>query len=128
MGARRRLARHVPLVGEVDGRLYQGVRGDQPLPPALVRPERAPGLAQGLAPLRRGLGVDEVGEALDTGQIELAVLEGAAGELAGLRQPAALSRRAPRARPHDGPAAVHLQLRHVLAGLALGAREPKYRP
>ena len=56
-----------------------------------------------LAPLRLGLGVDQVGQALDRGEVELAVLERAAGELARLRRPQALdARRAPRA-PRRSP-------------------------
>ena len=90
---------------------------EQPLPPALVEPAQRPlGLAQRLAPLRRRLGIDQVGEALDAGEVQLAVLEGATRELAGLRQPAALD---PADRLehglHHGAAAVHLQLGHVLA-------------
>ena len=50
----------------------------------------------GLPALRFGLGADQIGQALDRGEIELAVLEGAARELAGLRRPQALDRaRAP---------------------------------
>jgi len=41
-------------------------------------------LAQGLAALSLGLGGGEVGDRLGLGQVELAVEEGAAGELAGL--------------------------------------------
>ena len=51
-------------------------------------------LRQRLTPLRLGLGIDEIGEALDLGEIELAVLEGAARELAGLGEPHAGERRA----------------------------------
>jgi hypothetical protein len=44
--------------------------------------ERATDLAEGLPALRLGLGVDQVGDALGLGQVQLAVLEGAARELA----------------------------------------------
>ena len=68
----------------------------------------------------------QVGEAFDRGQIELAVLEGAAGEFAGLGRAQALDRaeRGQRRRDHRA-AAVQLQLGHVLAGLALRRRKPQ---
>ena len=46
--------------------------------------ERALQLPQRLPPLALRLRHDQVGEALDRGEVELAVLEGAAGEFAGL--------------------------------------------
>ncbi len=46
--------------------------------------QRAIHLLQGLAPLLVGLGGDQVGDSLGPGEVELAVLEGAARELAGL--------------------------------------------
>ncbi len=48
--------------------------------------QRAAQLAQRLATLGLGLGVDQVGNALGLGQVQLAVLEGAARELARLGQ------------------------------------------
>ena len=45
-----------------------------------------------MAPLRLGLCGDQIGKAFDRGQIQSAVLERAAGELARLRQPAAIDR------------------------------------
>ena len=126
-GLADRIARHIRLVGEVDRRLHQRRGRDHALPPARVYlAERPFGLAQGLAPLCRGLGVDQVGQALDAGEVELAVLEGATGELAWLRQPAALDA-ADRLEHglHHGAAAVHLQLGHVLPGLAPGRSEPQ---
>ena len=55
------------------------------------------------APLRLGLGARQVGQALDRGEVEPAVLEGAAGELARLRRPQARRAcRAPRA-PRRSP-------------------------
>ena len=47
-------------------------------------------LGQGLTPLALGLGVDEIGDALGLGQVELAVFKGAARELTRLGQPQAL--------------------------------------
>ena len=57
--------------------------------PVLVEPvQRAIHLLQRLPPLRRRLGRHEIGDALGLGEVELAVLEGAARELAGLGQAA----------------------------------------
>ena len=54
--------------------------------PALIDgcSERTSALAERLATLTLSLGVHEVGKAFGLGQVELAVLEGAAGEFAGL--------------------------------------------
>ncbi len=82
-------------------------------------------MPQGLAALRFGLGVDEVGEAFGFGEVELAVLEGAAGELARLGGPQALDRRQGAENPLDHrPSAMNLQLGHVLAGKTCGSGEP----
>ena len=68
------------------------------VPPGLgAIAEQAAHLLERLPALRLGLGADQVGQRLDLGEIELAVLEGAAGELARLRQPQA--RRSGRAPP-----------------------------
>ena len=66
--------------------------------------QRALRLAQGLAPLGRGLGGDQVGDALGRGQVEPPVQEGAAGELAGLGGPRAERRPAPPPRRRSRPA------------------------
>ena len=59
--------------------------GDQALPPVFIDLiERALRLAQSLAPLRRRFRVDQIGETFDPRQVELAILERAAGKLAGL--------------------------------------------
>ena len=50
-----------------------------------ARAEQSLHLPQRLAPLHFRLGVDEIGDAFGGGQIELAVLERAPGEFAGLR-------------------------------------------
>ena len=50
-------------------------------------PNRPAKLPERLAPLGLGLRADQIGEALDPGEVELAVLEGAAREFAGLRRP-----------------------------------------
>ena len=77
-----------------------------------------------LAALRLGLGADQIGQPLDRGEVELAVLERAARELARLRRPQAFD--PPERTEHRGDhraAAVQLQLGDVLAGLAVRARE-----
>ena len=93
--------RHVGLVREVDPRLDQRQRLDQPRAPHLRLSRQASvELAKRLAALRLGLRIDEVGKSLDGGQVDAAVREGAARELARLRQTEARrGRRAPPARP-----------------------------
>ena len=66
-------------------------------------PSRPLSCAERLPALRLGLGADQVGQALDRGQIELAVLERAAGELARLRRPQALDPRRARPAPRRSP-------------------------
>jgi hypothetical protein len=83
-------------------------------------------LAKRLAALGFRFGPDQIGEPLDLGKVEAAMLEGAAGELTGLC--GAQSRQPPQrhqSRCNDRPAAMQLQLRDVLAGFAMGRREPK---
>ena len=78
------------IVGVFDvGEIEQSVDGGGGLQEAFpdrvgLAAQRAAGDPHRLAALRRSLGVDEVGETLDLGQIELAVLEGAEREFAGL--------------------------------------------
>ena len=90
--------------------------------------QRAIHLLQRLAPLLVGLGRDQIGDALGFGEVELAVLEGAAGEFAGLGQPAhiQLPNRLERS-GDDGAATVQVQLGHHLAGLAVGRFEPHHQ-
>ncbi len=122
-----RFCRHVALVGEVDGGLDLRQRFDGLGPPGLgAVAEQAAHLLERLPALRLGLGADQVGERLDLGEVELAVLEGAAGELARLRQPQPLDPAERRQhRGDDRVAAVELKLHHVLAGLAAGAGKPE---
>ena len=114
------------LVGKVDRRLGVGQRRDQRLPPALAqRPQLAIQLAQGLAPLRFGLGVDEIGETLGLGQVELAVVEGAPRELSGGGRAKAGERRQRRhQRPDDGASTVDVEFHDVLAGEAARRGKP----
>ena len=73
------------FVREIDLGFDQSRRLDQLAPPAFIdRAQRASALAERLAALALGFGVHEVRQALGFGQVELAVLEGAAGEFARL--------------------------------------------
>ena len=73
--------------------------------------------------MRRGLGGDQVGETLRRGEIELAVQEGAAGELAGLGEPEAELPQRGKERGDDGAAAMDMEFRHILARDAARRRE-----
>ena len=77
------------LVGEIHRRLGPGQCRQQVAAPGFALPaEGAVELAQGLAALGRGLGLHQVGDGFGLGQVELAVVEGLAGEIPG---PAGLS-------------------------------------
>jgi len=127
---RHSLFRDVVLVGKIDAGLDQSERLDQPLARglgpiaehALEVPERLPAL--GL-----GFGCDQVGEALDRGQVHAAVLERAAGEFARLggAETFELAERRQHGSDHRAPA-MHLQLGDVLAGLTVRRREPERQP
>ena len=76
---------HVLLGREVDLGFEPGQRAEQRRAPAVIEPaQRAIELAQRLARLRPGLGIDQIGEALHRGEIEAAVQECAPRELARL--------------------------------------------
>ena len=114
------------LVGKVDGGFEMGKGAEAKRAPILVEAmQRTIHLLQRLAALLIGLGGDEVGDGLGLGEVELAVLERAARELAGLGQAAEakLGDRVERAGDH-GAAAMQVQLGHGLAGLAVGRLEP----
>ena len=119
--------RHIGFVGKIDPRLDQGQRLDQSPPPRLgAVADQAFELTKGQAALRLRFGGDEIGQALDRREIEPAILEGAAGELAGLGRPAALDHRQRIEHAgNDRLAAVKLQLGDVLAGLAVRRRKPQ---
>ena len=123
------VVRHVALVAEIDGRLDQRAGPHQLAAPALVElRQRAAHLAQRLAPLCLGLGIDEIGKALDLRQIQLAVVKGAAGELAGLGETA--PGLPPEHGQHafdDGRAAVQVEFGHVLARLGARRGEPQHQ-
>ena len=85
------------------------------------------GLPQGLAPLRRRLGRDQVGDALRGREVQLAVQEGAAGELPRLGRAGAGGDQGLRhAGDHRRPA-VQVQFRRILAGVAARPGEPEHQ-
>ena len=82
------VADYIRLVGEIDPGLDQRQRLDQLLPPGLgTIAEQSLQLPHRLPALRLRVGIDQIGQPFDCGQVELAVLEGAAGEFPRLRRP-----------------------------------------
>ena len=118
---------YVGLIGKIDPGLDHGERRDQVAPPRFGALGKGAGhLAERLATLCLRVRPDEVGEALDRREVDPAVLERPPRELAGFSRPQPFER--PEDRQHRGnhrTAAVQMQLGHVLAGLAVGAREPQ---
>ena len=103
-----------------------GEREQPRLPVRHLPAQRAAGQRQRGAALRLGLGLEQVGEPLGLGEVDAAVLEGAAGELAGLGGAQALH--PAERREHAGDdraAAMEMQLGDILAGRALRAREAR---
>ena len=93
VGLHRCVGCDIGLIGEVEAGLGERLRLHQLLAPRLVeRPRPAFGLRDRLARLRLGLGGDEIGKALDLGEIDAPVLEGAPRKLAGLGEPHASER------------------------------------
>ena len=79
----------------------------------------------GLLPLRLGLGLDEIAETFDFGEIEPAIEEGAARELTGLGETqTGQGGDAAEQCAHHGGRAVDLQLGGVLAGEGMRRRHP----
>ena len=73
VGLHRCVGGDIGLVGEVEPGLGERLRLHQLLAPRLIeRPRPAFGLRDRLARLRLGLGGDEIGEALDLGEIDAA--------------------------------------------------------
>ena len=71
-----------------------------------------------------GFGVDEVGEALGLGEVELAGQEGAAGEFAGLGEAqAGDGAKGFEQQARHGAAAMGMEFQHILAGEGMGAGE-----
>src|SRR5579883_127313 len=104
-------------------------KADQPRAPALIEAAQpAAQLSQSLTPLRLCLRIDEIGKALDGGEVELAIEEPTTGEFAGLRQAQAgqLGQGGQHA-GRRGAATVDLKLGHVLPRLASRAGEPEHK-
>ena len=119
---------HIALVGKIDAGFDQRRRLDDPRAPvARFVAEQALQLAQRLAALPVGVGVNEIVEAFGFGQIELAVLEGAAGEFAGLGGAHIFQRRQRRENrgQHRAPA-MDMEFGDVLAGGAGRTRKPEH--
>ena len=130
VGLHRGVGGDVGLVGEVEASLGERLRLHQLLAPRLVkRPRPTLRLRDRLARLRLGLGGDEIGKALDLGEIDPPVLEGAARELARLGKAHATERseRLDHAADH-GAAAMNMQLGDVLSSEARGPRQPEREP
>jgi len=76
------------LVRKVDCGLGQCGDADQLLSPALVQAGQATGrLVESLVSLRRGLGIDQIGDGFGLGEIEAPVLDRAAREFPPLCSP-----------------------------------------
>ena len=117
------------LFGKIDRCFRPGERSYQTRAPSLVQiRERALILLQRLSRLRRSLGIDEIGERFAARQIELAILDRAARELARLRgaQPRH-SRERGQDRLNDRAAAMRLKFGQILAGLTCRTRKPKHQ-
>jgi hypothetical protein len=103
---------------------------DQPLAPAIVKAaEVALHLPHRLTPLGLCLGIDQVGDRLRRGEVELVVFERPPGELAGLGRPQGLNRRQRLQHPgDDGPSAVDVKLHHILPGETRRPGKPQRQP
>ena len=103
---------------------------DEPLAPAVVEAaERAVGLAEAPAAAALRSRQGEVGKALDLGQVHALVGEGAPREFAGLG--GAEAGEGAELREHrsdDRPAAMNMQLGHVLAGETRRPRKEQHQP
>jgi len=109
----------------VDRAFGPGRQGKQPLlPRGDLLPETPLRQDKRRLALRLGLGLDEVREAFSFGQVDPAVLECAAGELAGLRlsQPLNASQCGQHRVDHR-PSAMGVELDHILPGRARRAVE-----
>ena len=125
---RDQFGRHVTFVGEIDAGFDQR-RGldDLIAPVARAVAEQTVQLTQRLAALPVGVGMNQIVEAFGFGEIELAILERAPGELARLRGAHIGERRERREqrRQHRAPA-MNMKFRDILAGRAGRARKPQH--
>ena len=117
------------LLGKVDGRLHVGAQLDHRLgEPAHHGGELPLQRAHGRARRLARAGIDQVGDGLGLGQIELVVEEGALRELAGQGAARAELQRARDEGLDHERAAVAVQLEHVLAGVGVRGREEEREP
>ena len=121
------ILRHIGFVGKIDARLDERQRFDQSQPPRLGAIADQPfELAKRLPPLCRRFRGNEIGETFNRREIEPAIFERATRELAGLGQTAPLDhRQCVEYGSHHRMPAVQLQLRDILAGLAVRRGEPQ---
>ena len=84
-------------------------------------------MAQRLAALTIGVGMNEIVETFGFGEIELAVLESAPGKFAGLSRThiLKLTKRSKQGRQHR-PSTMDVEFRDVFPGGAGGARKPQH--
>ena len=116
------------LVGKIDHRFEMGENtGQMPRPIAIKPAQFATELAQGLAALRLGFGGGEIGDRLGLGQVELAVLKGAAGEFPGFGKPEPETAQRIGDRGEHRAAAVQMQFGDILAGKARGGGKPQHQ-
>ena len=86
-----------PVIGKIDRRFGPGQGRDQAGPPAFIElGQRAFILAQRLAQLGRGFGIDQIGDGFGPGEIEPAIFHRPAAEFARLGGAQAQIRQAPR--------------------------------
>ncbi len=119
---------HVAFIGKIDAGFDQrGGLDDLIAPGARAVAKQSLQLAQCLAALPVGVGVDQIVEAFGLGQVELAILERTPGKLARLRraQIGKTRQRHDQRRHHRAPA-VDLKFRDVLAGRACRTRKPEH--
>lgn len=111
--------------GEIDRCFEMGLTPQQLQTPSLVKPtKRTLELAQSLAPLSRRIGIDQIGDGLRLGEIELTGLESAPSEIARLSWPRSQIEECVGNRLGDRTAAMQMKFDDVFAGETGGAGKP----
>ncbi len=126
-GGRDQVLRNVAFIREINPCLDQRLGlYELPAPAFRVFAQNSSHLAKCLPALGFGIRAYQVGQPLHRGQIELAVLERPAGELAGLgrSQPLDMLQRSKHCSNYCPPA-VNLEFRSVLPGLAVRTGKPE---
>lgn len=112
------------FVGEIDDRLGQGQGTNQILTPALDQSgQTAIQLLQRLTALSGGFGIDQIGDGLGPGQIELVIEKGPAGKLARFRRAQTQFQQGLGQGSGDGASAMQMQFHHLFTGEAVGGGE-----